>query len=383
MKEKHFPPSTADPQSGALAEQTPFLPWLDEIEPYVPGKPPEHVLRKLGGRTLLRMASNENPLGPSPAVIELLRGEDLELNRYPDDQAQALKNTLSEVFGVPVGQIAVGNGSNDLIDQLVRITSAPGREVIMSEASFPTCRISALAAGARLTLVPQREDRHDLPAMAAAIGPETRLVYVCNPNNPTATMNTAAEVDRFLEAVPSHVLPVFDEAYFEYIDTPDFPDLLPRVLNRENLVLLRTFSKCYSLANLRIGYGFCPRAVTQRLEKVRLPFNANGVAQRAAMVSILDQEQVIRSREFNTTGRAFLSAAFEGMGVEYRASFANFLMVRIPFPPGNLYNELLGRGVVVRPLSSFGLSPDHYRVTIGTREQNQAFLHTLQDVLAS
>ena len=362
---------------------TPFLPWLDEILPYVPGKPPEAVLEKLQGRTLTRLASNENSLGPSPAAAAVLRDGGIELNRYPDDQAQSLKNALGDSFGVPVDQIVVGNGSNDLIDQLVRITSAPGTEVIMSEASFPTCRISALAAGAQLTLVPQREDRHDLVAMAAAIGPETRMVYVCNPNNPTGTANSAADVDQFLTALPSHVLPVFDEAYFEYVDDPSYPDLLPRVLAQENLVLLRTFSKCYSLANLRIGYGFCPSTVPQRIEKVRLPFNANGVAQKAAIASIRDTKQVERSRDFNANGKALLYQALADMGIAYTKSVTNFIMMRIPYERGSLYNELLGRGVVVRPLSSFGLSADHYRVTIGRKDENLTFLQALKDTLAS
>jgi len=370
-------------KTAGMAPQTPFLPWLDEISPYVPGKPPAHVLEKLEGQTLMRLASNENPMGPSPAAAAVLADGSVELNRYPDDQAQSLKATLSRAFDVPTDQIAVGNGSNDLIDQLVRITAAPGAEVVMSEASFPTCRISALATGARLTQVPQREDCHDLVAMAAAVGPATRLVYVCNPNNPTGTMNTADDVDRFLAKLPAHVLAVFDEAYFEYVESSDFPRLLPRVLAQENIVLLRTFSKCYSLASLRIGYGFCPRTVTERIEKVRLPFNANGVAQQAAIASILDQEQVPKSREFNAAGKASFRAEFASRGVEYRDSETNFFMMRIPYPNGSLYNELLSRGVVVRPLNSFGLSGDHYRVTVGTKEENEAFFRALDDVLVS
>lgn len=368
------------PAPEAQAE-SPYLPWLEQIRPYVPGKPPERVLRQIRLEEIASLASNENPLGPSPRALEAIQEALRELNRYPDDQAQRTKATLAGHYGVPIEQVVVGNGSNDLIELLVRITTAPGREVVMAEASFPTCRIAALAAGGTVRLVPLREDRHDLPALADAVGPRTHLVYVCNPNNPTGTMNSAVEVDAFLARLPPHVLAVFDEAYFEYIEDPTYPDLLPRILRQEQVVVLRTFSKCYSLASLRIGYGICPMVVAERLEKVRLPFNVNGIAQRAAIASIHDEEQVLRSRLFNEEGKGMLRRELDRLGVFYRDSVTNFFMVRVPWDGGDLYRELLQGGVVVRPLQSFGLPADHYRVTVGTSSENQRFIRLLERIL--
>ena len=365
---------------GVTTAEGAFLPWLDDIQPYVPGKPPAEILREISFDSLANLASNENPLGPSPRALASLAEGAARLHRYPDDQAQGLKAALATRFAFPSEQIAVGNGSNDLIDLLVRITSAPGREVVMSERSFPTCRIAALGAGARLRLVPQKDDAHDLPAMAAAIGADTHLVYVCNPNNPTGTTIGREDVERFLDAVPDHVLVVFDEAYFEYVDRSDFPNLLPRVLRGEQICVLRTFSKCYALPDLRVGYGFCPREVTSRIEKIRLPFNVNGVGQRAAIASLADSEQVTRSRYFNAEAKRYLREELERLGVWYRDSQTNFLMISVP-EPKSLPNELLRRGVVIRPLSSFGLPPDRYRVTMGTPEENARFIAALEDIL--
>ena len=366
--------------SEVTTAESAFLPWLDDIQPYVPGKPSAEILGGISFESLANLASNENALGPSPRALEMLEESSTRLHRYPDDQAQALKAALAARFSFPTGQIAVGNGSNDLINMLVRITSASGREVLMSERSFPTCRIAALGAGARLRLVPQQDDTHDLAAMAAAIGPDTHLVYVCNPNNPTGTTNGQAEVDRFLAAIPDHVLVVFDEAYFEYVERPDFPDLLPRILRGEQICVLRTFSKCHALAHLRVGYGFCPRAVTARIEKIRLPFDVNGVAQRAAIASLADDTQISRTRAFNAEGKRYLKTELERLGVCYRDSQTNFLMISVP-EPKQLPNELLRRGVLIRPLQSFGLPADRYRVTVGTRGENSRFVAALEEVL--
>lgn len=373
--------SDCDAGSAGRALGSPFLPWLDQIRPYVPGKPPESVLGRVRPSDLCRLASNENPLGPSPRALAAIREGLGELHRYPDDQSQRLKEALSAHHSIPVDQIAVGNGSNDLIDLLVHITLSRGRQLVMAEASFPTCRIAALGVGAGLRLVPQREDRHDLEAMARAVDAHTSLVYICNPNNPTGTACTAEEVDRFLERLPAHTLAVFDEAYFEYVDDPRFPDLLPRVRAQENVAVLRTFSKCHALAALRVGYAFCPRSVVERLEKVRLPFNVNGVGHRAAIAALADHEQLRKSLDFNASGKAQLRSELSRLGVNYRDSQTNFLMVQVPGPPGDLFGELLGHGVIIRPLQSFGLSAEHYRVTVGTPEENARFVQALESVL--
>ena len=363
-----------------MTETSPFLPWLDAIQPYVPGKPPKDILGQIPFDSLANLASNENALGPSHRVLEALGDAAATLHRYPDDRAQTLKGVVAARLDLDPSQIAVGNGSNDLIDLLVRITSAPGTEVVMSEHSFPTCRIAALGSGARLTLVPQKNDTHDLVAMAAAVGPDTRLVYVCNPNNPTGTMNTEAEVDRFLRSLPDHVLPVFDEAYFEYAESAEFPDLVPRVLRGERLCVLRTFSKIFAIPALRIGYGLCPSDVTSRIEKIRLPFNVNGVAQQAAIVSLSDAAQIPRARAFNVAGKGYLRRELDRLGVSYTNSQTNFLMISVP-EPKELSIELLKRGVVIRPLVSFGLTPDRYRVTVGTPHENERFVHAMEDIL--
>jgi histidinol-phosphate aminotransferase len=358
-----------------------FHPWLDRIEQYVPGRPPRHLTQGLSLREVSRLASNENPLGPSPKALRAFREAAAELNRYPDDTVLPLKEALARKHGLPLDHIVVGNGSNDLIDQCVRITVGPGLEVVMAQGSFPTCRISSQAVGAKLHLVPLRDYRHDLEAMAEAVTPATRLVYVCNPNNPTGTMNTAEEVRRFLDRLPEHVLVVFDEAYYEYVERADYPDLLPLVREGRPLILLRTFSKVHSLANLRIGYGLCPPEVTQRLQKVRLPFNVNGVAQRVALAAMEDEEHVARSVAFARDGKRDLARRLRELGIQVVDSVTNFLMVRIPIPSARLYPRLLERGVQIRPLASFQLPDDHYRITVGTREEDDRLLQALTEIL--
>jgi histidinol-phosphate aminotransferase len=359
-----------------------FHPWLDDIAPYVPGRPPGRLTGALSLREVSRLASNENPLGPSPRALEAYMEASHELNRYPDDTAGELKEALAARFGVGADHVVVGNGSNDLIDQCVRVVAGPGQEVVMAQGSFPTCRISTQAMGARLRLVPLRDDRHDLEAMAEAVTDATRLVYVCNPNNPTGTMNTHGEVEEFLKRVPDHVLVVFDEAYYEYVERDDFPRLLPFVRDGYPVVLLRTFSKVHALASLRVGYGLCPPAVAERLQKVRLPFNVNGVAQKTALAAMDDADHVRRCLAFARQGKAELESRLRALGLRTVPSQTNFLMVEIPIPSATLHPKLLESGVQIRPLASFQLPDDHYRITVGTREEDARLLQALERVLA-
>ncbi len=359
---------------------SPFRPWLDEIRPYVPGKPPEEVLEASAPIEPANLASNENPLGPPKQCLDQWHYLSQVVNRYPDDQAQMLKEALSERFDFPLDHLAVGNGSNDLIDLLVRITSTRGTSVVISDWSFPTCPISARGTGAEVRAVPQRNYTHDLAGMRNAIDETTRLVYICNPNNPTGTMNTAAEVDEFLDGLPSHVLVVFDEAYFEFVERKDFPDLLPRVLEGQNICVLRTFSKCYSLASLRVGYGFCPPQVTERIEKIRLPFNVNAFAQRMASVAILDRDSIAISRHYNRQWKAWYRNQFENLDIEYIDSETNFFMIHVP-EPADLHERLLKRAIIIRPLTSFGLPRGYYRVSIGRNLANENFMRSLEEIL--
>lgn len=362
-----------------MKTDTIFHSWLDEVDQYVPGRPPGSKGQSLLG--VSRLASNENPLGPSPHAVRAYQEAVSELNRYPDDTAWALRDALAAHHAVDMDCVVVGNGSNDIIDQCVRITVGRGLHVVMSSGSFPTCRISSVAIGATLRLVPLREATHDLEAMAGAITPETRLAYVCNPNNPTGTMNTAEEVRRFIERVPDHVLMVFDEAYYEYVQRDDYPDLIPYVRQGRPVVVLRTFSKVHSLASLRIGYGICPPEVASRLQKVRLPFNVNGVSQAVALAALRDREHVEKSVRFAGERRKVLAGALTGLGLEVVPSVTNFLMVRIPVPSATLLPWLLESGIHIRPLASFQLPDDHYRITVGKGDEDEKLVEALKRIL--
>jgi histidinol-phosphate aminotransferase len=354
--------------------------FVREIDPYVPGKPIEEVERELHMRAV-KLASNENPLGPSPLAVEAAHKALADSNRYPDGSGYYLREKLAARLGVPPANIILANGSTELIDLTARSILRENEMGITSQGSFPMYTISIRAAGANLVEVRLNDFTFDLDAIASAITAATKLIYIANPNNPTGTMFTADQFEGFLARVPDGVLVVLDEAYFEYVERADYSRSIELVRRGANLVVLRTFSKVYGLAGLRMGYGIGPAELLAEMNKVRLPFNTSGVAQAAALAALDDTEHVRRSVESNRAGLAQVSRGLERMGVQFVPSVANFLLVNVAGDAQIVADELLQQGVIVRPMRWMGF-PNAIRVTVGTKDENNRFLHALAQVLA-
>ena len=353
--------------------------FIRELDPYVPGKPIEEVERELKLHAV-KLASNENPLGPSPLGVEAARKALVDANRYPDGGGHYLREKLAARLGVRMNQLILGGGSTELIDLVARTLLNHGDEGATSAGSFPMYYISIRAAGAGLVVVPQREHAFDLEALARAVTPRTKLVYLANPNNPTGTMFTADALDAFLARVSDSVVTVLDEAYYEYIDRPDYSRSIECVRQGRNLLVLRTFSKVYGLAGLRIGYAIGPAVLLAEMNKVRSPFNTSGVAQAAALAALDDAEHVRRSIASNRAGHAQLSEGLAALGVQHVPSAGNFLLIELDTEAKPVADALLHRGVIVRPMGWMGF-PDAIRVTVGTRPEIEKFLDALGQVL--
>ncbi len=336
--------------------------------------------RELGLSSSIKLASNENPLGPSPKVARALRAQLGQINRYPDGSAWELTRALSAKLEVAPEAILLGNGSNEVIDIAVRTFLRPGEEAVSAAGAFIVYQLATQAAGGVNVVVPMRRDTHDLPAMAAAAGGRTRFVFVANPNNPTGTWVTEKEVERFLAALPQEVIAVFDEAYFEYFGRRSFPDTLRRVRAGAPVFCLRTFSKAYGIAGLRIGYLVGPPEYVAEMNKVREPFNTNHLAQVAALAALGDERHLRRVVRLNRRERDRLAAALAQLGLQVVPSEANFLLVGVRRDGDALYQALLRRGVIVRPVANYGY-PHHLRVTVGLPEENDRLLAALQEVL--
>jgi histidinol-phosphate aminotransferase len=352
-------------------------PDIAGITPYSPGKPIEELERELGITGSIKLASNENPRGPSPKALAALSDATKTLHRYPDGGGHYLRLALAERWKVAPDQIILGNGSDEVITFLTKAFLAPGDEAVMAEPSFIVYKIDVTAEHAKPVTVPLNEFRHDLPAMAKAVTARTRLVFVCNPNNPTGTYVTAAEVGAFLQAIPPDVIVVFDEAYYEYVTAADYPDTLAILKSGRNVVLLRTFSKIYGLAGLRIGYGLTTPEIVQHLNRIRPPFNTNSLAQKAALAALSDEEHVRESRRLNTEGMGFLTERLTALGLTVVPSQANFLYFDVKQDGKAVFEALLRRGVIVRHLGGAFL-----RVTIGLSQENERFITALQAVLS-
>jgi histidinol-phosphate aminotransferase len=356
---------------------------VEELQPYEPGKPVEEVQRELGLERVVKLASNEGPFGPFPAALDALRRSATDLNRYPDGGAWRLRQALAEHHDVAPEQVAIGAGADGVIDCLTQATLDPGDEIVCGWPSFPSYVIDALKLGAVATRVPLREHRYDLDALLAAIGPRTKIAYLCHPNNPTGTVNTRAELDAWFERVPGRVLTVLDQAYFEYVDDPDYPDGIERYAKAgRNVLVLRTFSKIYGLAGLRVGYGIGPAEVVTAIGKVRRAFDVTAPAQEAALASLGDPDEIARRRALNAAGRADLDAALRAHGLEPApGAVGNFLYAEVGEDAAPLFEALLREGVIVRPCRGFG-APGAIRVTVGTPEENAFFADALGRVLA-
>jgi histidinol-phosphate aminotransferase len=355
-------------------------PHLSGLIPYSPGKPIEEVERELGISDSVKLASNENPLGPSPKALQAIAGALPNLHRYPDGGGYALRQALSRHWGVPADWLILGNGSNELLDMVGRSFLMPGDEVLYARQAFIVYDMVAQVTGATKVAVPLANFAHDLPAMQAAITPRTKLVFLANPNNPTGTCVDPRVLERFLAAVPPDLIVVLDEAYYEYLPPEARPDALQFVRDGRRVLVLRTFSKIYGLAGLRIGYGIGPAPLVALLNRVREPFNTNSLAQVAAAAALDDADHVAASLAANETGRAFLTAQCRAMGLAVVPSVANFLLVDTGRPGGQVTDALLRHGVIVRPVAGYGFAT-HLRITIGTAQENQKCLGALRAVL--
>lgn len=357
---------------------------LDRLVPYEPGKPIEEVQRELGLDRVVKLASNEGSLGPFPEALDALARSAPELNRYPDGGAYKLRSVLAERHGVPFEEVAIGAGADGLIDCISQATLDPGDEIVCGWPSFPSYVLYALKLGATVRQVPLVENRYDLEGLLNAIGPRTKLVYVCHPNNPTGTMNTRGELDSYFQRVPEHVLTVLDQAYFEYVESPEYPDGIEEYFKEgRRVVVLRTFSKIYGLAGLRVGYALGPASLATAISKVRRAFDVSSQAQAAALASLEGNElELARRRGTNAEGRAVLETILGDHGLHLAGpAVANFVYAEVGAEAEALFEALLREGVIVRPLAAFG-APEAIRVTVGAPEEQIFLRSALNRVLA-
>ena len=354
-------------------------PGIDAIQPYQGGKPIQEVQRELGITDIIKLASNENPLGPSPLAVQAIAESTAQVHLYPDGNAYYLKRELAEHLAVSAEHLILGNGSNDVLQLIAETYVAPDDEVIYAAGAFVVYSLVTKLCNATAVVVPMVNDTHDLSAMAAAITDKTKVIFIANPNNPTGTMVTADETAAFMEQVPADVLVVFDEAYYEYVARSDYPQTLPYVLEGRNFIITRTFSKIYGLAGLRIGYGIAPPPLIGMLNRIRQPFNCSLVGQAAARAALKDADHITKTRKSNAAGKTFLYKAFDDIGLRYIETEGNFIMLYVKQSGTEIADALLKQGVIVRPMAGYGY-PNAVRVTIGTQQENERFITALKVV---
>jgi len=368
---------------------------IKALRPYTPGKPIEELERELGIKNPIKLASNENPIGPSPAAVRAITaGLKKTLNRYPDGNGYYLKNALAKklsknppfppfnkggqreiTYNITPENIILGNGSNELLDIAARAFLAPGDEAIMAHPSFVVYAMAVQAAGGKAIQSPLRDYRHDLDAMLSAVTPKTKMLFIANPNNPTGTMNTKGEFDRLMRKIRDGILVVVDEAYYEYVNDTRYADSFKHLRAGRDILILRTFSKIYGLAGLRIGYGIARQDIITEMNKVRAPFNTNSVAQKAAIEALKDKGHIKKSREINNKGKKYLYKELSSLGISYAPTEANFIYIPAAGSM-DIYKKLLYDGVIVRPTG-----PDAIRVTIGLPEENKKFIKAMKTVM--
>ncbi|MCA1596651.1 MAG: histidinol-phosphate transaminase [Chloroflexi bacterium] len=366
-----------------LTPSGPSIEIADHIRrliPYSPGRPIEEVQREHGLTDIIKLASNENPLGPSPAAVSAIQKASSQVGLYPDASCFELRTALARRLSVEPSMLVMGNGSDEIIHFLGLAVLQPGDEIIQASPTFVRYEAAAIMGQCECLSVPLRNHTHDLEAMADRFTERTRLVFISNPNNPTGTMNTRSELETLLSRLPARALLVLDEAYFEYVDHPDYPDSLEYVRGGANVIVLRTFSKIYGLAGLRVGYGVARPDLIGFVNQVREPFNVNLLAQVGALASLADDSQVERSLTVNRAGMKFLEESFRKMGLEFIPSVANFLMVDVRRSSLEVCADLERRGVIVRAGAAFGM-PTYLRVTVGTMPQCERFVQTLREIL--
>lgn len=354
---------------------------IENLVPYPPGKPIEELERELGIEGSIKLASNENPLGPSPLALDAISRKLPFLHRYPDGSGYYLKNKMAEKFGVPPTGIILGNGSNEIIELVIRTFLTPGDEAIQAFPTFLVYEKIVAGAGGVMNSVPLIDFKVDMEGMLSAVTPRTKVIFVNNPNNPTGQAIAAEEMKAFLARVPEHVIVVLDEAYIEFVRDPtvargtDLLHLFP------HLVVLRTFSKLYGLAGLRIGYGFSSPTLVRYMDRVRQPFNANALAQAGALAALEDEDFVARTLDTVRTGLEFLYRGLEELGLEFVRTQTNFFLIRVPGGGRKVYEAMLREGVIVRAMDGYSL-PDYIRINVGLAEENERFLRTLKKVLS-
>lgn len=362
-------------------------PGVQGLRPYEPGKPLSQLEREYGVRDAIKLASNENPLGPSPAALEAMRGALGEIARYPDGNGFDLKRALAHRYDVDNAGITLGNGSNDVLEIIARAFLQPGLEAVFSQHAFAVYPIVTQAVGAAARVVPTHDGSrgprygHDLEAMLAAVTDQTRMIFIANPNNPTGTWLKRDELDAFLQRVPRQVVVVLDEAYVEYVDEPDYPDSIPWLAQFPNLILTRTFSKAFGLAGLRVGFALSHPEIADVLNRVRQPFNVNTLALIAATAALTDRAHLEASLKLNRAGMAQWAEILAELDLEAIPSVGNFLCVDVGRPAAAVYEALLREGVIVRPVANYGL-PNHLRITLGLAQENRRAGAALRKVLA-
>ncbi len=369
--------------AGSLAEiaDSFFRPAVNDLVPYEPGKPVEEVKRELGLERVVKLASNEGPFGPFPEAREAIERCVGELNRYPDGGAYRLRAALAERLDLRFEEVVPGAGSDGLVDCLSQVALEPGDEIVCGWPSFPSYVIDARKLGAVPVTVPLREGRYDLDAILEAVSPRTKIVYVCLPNNPTGTSNSRTELDAYFDRVPDHPLTVLDQAYLEYINDPEYPDGIEDYLKQgRRVIVLRTFSKIYGLAGLRVGYGLAPASLVTAIGKVRRAFDITTPAQEAALASLGSAQELARRRQVNAEERTRLEAILREHGLQpVGPAVANFLFVEVADDSRPFFEQLLGEGVIVRPTHGFG-APGAVRVTVGTAEEHDLLAAALERV---
>ncbi|MDB4662511.1 histidinol-phosphate transaminase [Verrucomicrobiales bacterium] len=355
-------------------------PWLESLVAYDPGKPIEETARELGldPDKIIKLASNENSLGPSPKAIKAMKKACESVHIYPDGGGYKLRTAIAEEFGLARENVVLGNGSNEIIELIGHGFLSPGDNVIAAEHAFVVYKLMATLFGAETIEVPDPGFVHDLEAMADAITPQTKKVFIANPNNPTGTMVDQKAIDKFMDRVPDHVTVVFDEAYYEFLDTP--PDTMKYVEEGRNVVIMRTFSKIQGLAGLRIGYGITTPEIAEVIQKCRQPFNSNAIAQAGALAGLMDDEHQEKTRAMNRAGLKFYHESFEAMGLEYVPSVANFVLVKVGDGDA-VFSKMLKRGVIIRAMRGYKL-PEYVRISVGTETENARCIEELKEVIA-
>lgn len=356
------------------------LAGVQQLVPYVPGKPVDELQRELGLSEVVKLASNENPLGTGDKVLAAIQATIPELTRYPDGSGFALKAALSAKLAVAASSITLGNGSSEILELVMRTFVSPEHEVVFSQHAFALYPILTQAVGAQARVVPAKNYGHDLQAMLATISDKTRLVFIANPNNPTGTLLASDELESFISALPAHVLCVLDEAYYEFVAPADRTESLAWPQRYPNLIVTRTFSKAYGLAGLRIGYGISSDDVADLLNRVRQPFNSNMLALAAAEAALTDADYLAKTLAVNNAGMAQLTSAFADLGLDWIPSSGNFVSVDVKQNALPVYEALLLKGIIVRPVANYEM-PQHLRISIGTERENQMFITALKQVL--